>query len=76
MHKGTLKYFKVKALLGHMGAGNSRDITFYIEAKNITTATRLAQQMPGVKHSRPVVSAEEVSYDEYICGRQVSAYAR
>ncbi len=76
MHEGTLKYFKVSTLLGHMGAGNSRDITFYIAAKNITTASRMARGMPGVKHSKPIISAQEISYDEYICGRQVSAYCK
>ena len=71
-----LKYYRVNVPRGHVGAGRSRDIIFYIKARSITMATSIARKMPGVKHSRSVYAAQEITRDEYIAGRQVSAYER
>lgn len=74
--KKETKYYCVNVPRGHVGAGRSRDIIFYIQAKSITMATAIARKMPGVKHSRSVFAAREITRDEYIAGRQISAYER
>lgn len=71
-----LKYYRVNVPRGHVGAGKTQDIIFYIKARSITIAASIARRMPGVKHSRSVFSAQEITQDEYIAGRQVSAYER
>lgn len=70
------KYYKVTAHRGHVGVGRSVPITFYIAAQNALHASRIAQRMPGVKHSRCVMSCVPISMEEYIEGRKLSAYHR
>ena len=73
---GETKYFRVCAPMGHLGAKRSREITFYIQAKDITSAIRHAMDMPGVKHNKCVFMAREINREEYLNGRCVSAYHR
>lgn len=75
-NKTPCKYFKVYANRGHLGAGKSGEIIFYIKAKQICDAVRQAQKMPGVKHCQFIAKALEISREEYIEGRKISAYAQ
>lgn len=75
-NKTPCKYFKVYTNRGHLGAGKSGEIFFYIKAKQICDAVEYAQKMPAVKHSQFVTAAKEILLEEYIEGRKISAYAR
>ena len=70
------KYYKVTTYRAHVGIGKSVSITFYIAAQNALHASRIAQRMAGVKHSRVVMSCIPITMEEYIEGRKVSAYHR
>ena len=72
----SIKYFKVHALKGHLGAGKSAEIIFYIKAPHIANAIKIAKSMPTVKHSKFIISAKEISDTEYLEGRKTSAYVR
>lgn len=71
-----MKYYKVTTHRGHVGVGRSVSITFYIAAQNALHASRIAQRMPGVKHSRCVMSCVPITMEEYLAGRKISAYHR
>lgn len=68
------KYYKVTTHRGHVGVGRSVSITFYIAAQNALHASRIAQRMPGVKHSKCVMSCVPITMEEFIEGRKISAY--
>ena len=70
----TTKYYKVTTYRAHVGIGRTVDITFYIAAQNALHASRIAQRMPGVKHSRCIMSCIPITYEEFAAGRKVSAY--
>lgn len=70
------KYYRVTTYRAHQGRGKSIPITFYIAATNCAQATRIAQRMPGVKHSRMIMSCVPITIEEYMEGRKVSAYHR
>lgn len=70
----NVKYYKVTTYRAHVGIGKTVSITFYIAAENALHASRIAQRMPGVKHSRCVMSCVPITFDEYLVGRKVSAY--
>lgn len=70
------KYYKVTCHRGHQGRGRSIPISFYIRAENVFHASRIAQNMSGVKHSKSVISCVPITIDEYMEGRKVSAYHR
>ena len=72
----TTKYYKVTCYRAHQGRGRSVPISFYIAAENVLHASRIAQRMPGVKHSRMVMSCVPITAEEYIEGRKRSAYHR
>lgn len=72
----SMKYYKVTTHRGHVGVGRSVSITFYIAAQNVLHASRIAQRMPGVKHSKCVMSCVPITMEEYLAGRKVSAYHR
>lgn len=71
-----MKYYRVTTYRGHQGRGKSVPITFYIAAENAMHASYIAQRMPGVKHSRMVMSCVPISVEEYMEGRKMSAYKR
>lgn len=71
-----MKYYKVTTHRGHVGVGRSVSITFYIAAQNALHASRIAQRMSGVKHSKPVISCIPITMEEYLEGRKISAYHR
>lgn len=70
------KYYRICVPRGHVGSGKSQEIVFYIEADDIATAVKKAMMMPGVKHSRYASNATEVTKEEYVEGRKVSAYTK
>lgn len=72
----TPKYYKVTCHRAHQGRGRSIPISFYIAAENVLHASRIAQRMPGVKHSKSILSCVPISIDEYMEGRKMSAYHR
>ena len=72
----TTKYYKVTCHRAHQGRGRSIPISFYIAAENVLHASRIAQRMPGVKHSKTIMSCVPVSVEEYLEGRKLSAYHR
>ena len=72
----TNKYYKVTTYRAHVGIGKTVDITFYIAAQNALHASRIAQRMPGVKHSKTIMSCVPISMEEYLEGRKLSAYHR
>lgn len=71
-----MKYYKIEVKCGHVGAGNYRIITFFIEAKDYKDAINQVLAMPGVKHdcNTAIHSLKAIKYDEYIKGRESSAY--
>ena len=71
-----MKYYKVTTYRGHVGVGRSVSITFYIAAQNALHASRIAQRMGGVKHSKPIMSCVPITMEEYLEGRKISAYHR
>jgi hypothetical protein len=74
--KMNTKYYKVTCHRAHQGRGKSVPISFYIEADNVLHASRKAQRMAGVKHSKFIISCIPVSIEEYFEGRKTSAYYR
>lgn len=70
------KYYRVTTHRAHQGRGRGAPITFYIEANNAIHASRIAQNMNGVKHSKMIMSCVPISTEEYLEGRKVSAYHR
>ena len=74
--KTYTKYYKVTTHRAHQGIGRSIPITFYIAAENALHASKIAQNMSGVKHSRAIMSCIPITPDEYLEGRKISAYHR
>ena len=70
------KYYKATCHRAHQGRGRSVPISFYIIAENVLHASRIAQRMAGVKHSKSVMSCIPITAEEYIEGRKISAYHR
>lgn len=73
-----MKYYLVTCQKGHCGRGRSTEITFAIKAKSILDATIVARKMPAVKHNstQAVLRSKEITIEEYVLYRQVSAYER
>lgn len=69
-----MKYYLVSCHRGHCGTGRSTDIQFTIIAENILIACDKARKMPSVKHTRMVISAKEITYEEYQSQRKINAY--
>ena len=70
-----MRCYKVMVKRGHCGSGNYLPITFTFVAENIIEAMDRAKAMPGVKHSADIISASEVTWQEYTCLRGHSAYS-
>lgn len=67
-------YYKVTVARGHCGSGKSLDITFYFKARDAYDAICRAKRMPSVKHGKIPMKVEQITQEEYIQGRQQSAY--
>ncbi len=72
----ALHYYAVTCKQGHHGARRYEPITFAIAAESIFDACDYARQMPGVKHSQPVMKCVQISQRAYYELRCVSAYKR
>lgn len=71
-----MKYWMITCARGHVGTGHSTEIKFAIVAVDLLTACRIAQNMPSVKHTRMALYGREITREEYMEYRQVSAYER
>lgn len=71
-----MKYFVIVCSRGHCGTGHSTEIKFAIVAHNLLEACDKARKMPSVKHTRLALYGKEITYEEYIQYRQISAYKR
>lgn len=71
-----MKYFMVTCYRGHCGVRQSTDINFAIKAKNLVEACDKARNMPSVKHSQFITYGKEISKEEYLEYRKISAYKR
>lgn len=71
-----MRYFMIMVPRGHCGNGRYTEISFAIEAANLLAAMDKAKRMPGVKHTRAVLAGHEITRNEYIEYRKVSAYER
>ena len=71
-----MRYFLITCHRGHCGRGNSNPITFAFEAKNLIEAMDMGKRMPSVKHTRMVMGAKEITFEEYHEFREVNAYER
>jgi hypothetical protein len=71
-------YYRIVCPRGHVGGGKSAEIVFYMKAANLPSALAAARRMPSVKHNirRGFFSGYEVSKEEYMEARKVSAYER
>lgn len=61
---------------GHCGAGHRTEIKFAIRANNLIEACDVARRMPSVKHTRIALFGKEITEQEYIEYREISAYQR
>lgn len=61
---------------GHCGAGYGTEIKFAIRANNLLDACDKARRMPSVKHTRIALFGKEITEQEYIEYREISAYQR
>lgn len=78
-NKKIIKFWKVTARGGHVGAGNTTELVFYIKAPNAIRASDAVKRFPAVKHHKnnailKVVEITEVEYLENLSG--YSAYDR
>lgn len=71
-----MKYFLITCVRGHCGNGHSTEIKFAFEAKDLLSACDKAKRMPSVKHTRLVLHGKEITKEEYIEYRKISAYER
>lgn len=70
-----MNYYKAHAASGHMGSRNEGELIFYIKAKSIIEAMKIAKKFPAVKHSR-TPNLVMITEEEYNEGIKVSAYER
>jgi hypothetical protein len=74
-----MRYWLVICYVGHCGRRHApREIGLAIEAKDSVEALLQAKKFPGVKHhsSRYICTAREITREEYIERRKVSAYEK
>jgi len=69
-------YYAVTCKHGHVGTRQYVPITFAIAAENSIDACDKAKQMPGVKHSAPVLACRQITQSDYFKMREQSAYER
>ena len=74
--KKKSKFYLVTAPMGHQGTSHTGEITFNIRAESITSAIRIAMNMPGVKHDKYALTAREITSEEYYNNRKTNAYER
>lgn len=78
-NRKIIKFWKVTARGGHVGAGSATELVFYIKAPNAIRASDAVKRFPAVKHHKnnailKVVEITETEYLENLSG--YSAYDR
>lgn len=74
-----MRYWLVICYVGHCGKRHApREIGLAIEAKDSIEALLQAKKFPGVKHhgSRYICTTREITREEYIERRKISAYEK
>ena len=71
-----MKFYMITCVRGHAGNGKSTDIKFAIAAEDMVKACAIARKMPSVKHTRMVAYGREITEEEFLEYRQISAYER
>jgi len=71
-----MRFFCVTCKHGHHGHGTYQPITFALGAVDAIRAMDLAKAMPGVKHDTMILSCREISREDYMNYRKISAYKR
>lgn len=69
-----MKYYKVIVTLGHLGKCHGVETTIYVEATSMMKAVKVAQKLPGVKHSKMPSKAVEITEEEYRKGIESQNY--
>ena len=60
-----MKYYAITCIRGHQGARNDNAlITFYVEAKDIIAAAKVAQRMGGIKHTKMPLNCKQITKEE------------
>ena len=73
----SIKYYAITCVRGHQGACNNNAlITFYVKAKDIIAAAKIAQRMGGIKHTKMPLSCRQITEEEYIFRIKENAYKR
>ena len=73
----SMQYSAITCIRGHQGARNDNAlITFYVEAKDIIAAAKVAQRMGGIKHTKMPVNCKQITKEEYEFRRKENAYKR
>ena len=73
----SMKYYAITCVRGPQGARNNNAlITFYVEAKDIIAAAKVAQRMGGIKHTKMPVNCKQITKEEYEFRRKENAYKR
>lgn len=71
-----MKFYMVVCHRGHCGTKHSTEIKFAICAESLIKACDKARRMPSVKHTRCVIYGKEITEQEYVEYRKISAYER
>lgn len=70
-----MKHYKVVCIMGHRGTGNNNsEIVFCFKAKDIIEAQDRAKKMPAVKHTKGILLAKEITFEEYQILSERNAY--
>jgi len=62
-----MRYYKVNLIAGHAGAGEYREITRYLKAKNLNRLIKSLHYRKGIKKykSLPLTKLEEISKEDF-----------
>lgn len=71
-----MKFFKVIMSMGHQGSGREKELILAIQAENAVGACMKARQFPAAKHKKIPSMTKEITREEYIELRKLSAYDR
>ena len=71
-----MRFYKVVMSMGHQGAGRERELVLAIQAENSIDACMKARNFPAAKHKKIPSLTKEISKEEYLELRRLSAYER
>ena len=64
-------FIKAVFRAGHVGKGKYYEMARYMQVENITEALIIARTMPRVKKKRGLISCKEISFSEYLEGKEL-----